>query len=813
MNAGFTSSSRRACDSLSWTQIRLQPCILALALALAALAGVPRAAAGSISYPLSAFTLINANADGTVESLDGVTASITGGNNGSGLDGTTDLQTLALVDGTIQFHYLFLSADEPGFDWAGYVVSDIFTQLADTSGDEGDASFPVLAGQLFGFRVETADNGGEPGVFTVSSFDVPVASPEPLTMPLSMIAIVFMGYRLKGVGTRPLREVNTMKASLLTLLVLIIASALTQTARAQTVYAGAPVTGQLFLSGTVNLTQLAQGTVTQLKPLLTAAPSSTGSTADLTKLIPFLHPPLSGASRGTIKAVPHTAAISILSRAGSVPQALAVSQASVTLGFDGLTHAQQQLANNGNQYNVEPPSPSIAVGNGYVLEGVNNAIQIYNTSGTPVLAKVLSSNEVFGLAPAINQANGVAGPFPTDMRVYYDSGMNRWFILQRAQDNDTAGNLLPSSHLYMAVSQTGDPSATFNNYVMDTSDQSNFFGCPCFPDYLQIGSDQYGFYIAANEYNAFFPFFVDATVLAISKASLTAGAAAPTAVQFTLPFATGYEFAIQPATTPPGASTFLASGGVEFLVSTQGRFAIDSALAVWAMTNTSTLWTSTPSLKLMMVNTTVQSYSYPDVANQKPGTLTYGSTLKPPGQLAFLDGSDDRVLSVSYAGGRLYVTTAASVVDSTNHLRVGGAYYILSPTLRAGVLNAPVLRQGTLVVNGNHLLRPSVAVNAQGNGAIVFTVVGSDYFPSVAFVPISVTSTSSAMQIVAAGTGPEDGFSGYIDTTQVGVARWGDYATAVAASDGSIWMTAEYIPNAPRVPKANWGTYVFRYVP
>src|SRR6185437_8433103 len=220
-------------------------------------------------------------------------------------------------------------------------------------------------------------NGGEPGVFTVSSFDVPVATPEPLTMPLSMIAIVFIGCRLKGVGARPLREVNKMKASLLILLVLIIASVLTQTARAQTVYAGAPVTGQLFLSGTVNLTQLAQGTVTQLKPLLTAAPSSAGSTTDLTKLIPFLHPPLSGASRGTIKEVPHGAAISIVSRAGSVPQALAISQASVTLGFDGLTHAQQQLANNGNQYNVEPPSPSIAVGNGYVLEGVNNAIQIY----------------------------------------------------------------------------------------------------------------------------------------------------------------------------------------------------------------------------------------------------------------------------------------------------------------------------------------------------------------------------------------------------------------------------------------------------
>ena len=114
---------------------------------------------------------------------------------------------------------------------------------------------------------------------------------------------------------------------------------------------------------------------------------------------------------------------------------------------------------------------------------------------------------------------------------------------------------------------------------MDTTDSQNFFGCPCFPDYMQIGADQYGFYITADEYNAFFPFFVDATILAISKTSvLSAGAATPTAVQFTLPFATGYEFAIQPATTPPGASNFLASGGVEFFVSSQARFSIDRAL-------------------------------------------------------------------------------------------------------------------------------------------------------------------------------------------------------------------------------------------
>ena len=47
---------------------------------------------------------------------------------------------------------------------------------------------------------------------------------------------------------------------------------------------------------------------------------------------------------------------------------------------------------------------------------------------------------------------------------------------------------------------------------------------------------------------------------------------------------------------------------------------------------------------------------------------------------------------------------------------------IISPTFRAGALNGSVLRQGYLSTPGNHLLRPAIAVNAQGVGAIVFTV-------------------------------------------------------------------------------------------
>src|ERR1017187_945594 len=277
------------------------------------------------------------------------------------------------------------------------------------------------------------------------------------------------------------------------LLLLALPASWTLHAQSQSFYSGVGVTGQLSLTRTVNLAQQAQS------PAKAMFRQSFSTTPEQSKAIPLLHAaPLvitqapQGASRKTAALTPAPAVAGATPLAGAGTQSLSVNPGTQAFGFDGLTHAQQKQANHGNQFNVEPPSQGLAVGNGYVLEGVNNAVQVYSLSGAALLPTVLSSNEVFGLPPAIDYATGIQGVFPTDMRVFFDGGINRWFILQRAQDNDASGYSLPSSHLYLAVSQTGDPTGTYNIYVMDTTDSQNFFGCPCFPDYLQIGADQYG---------------------------------------------------------------------------------------------------------------------------------------------------------------------------------------------------------------------------------------------------------------------------------------------------------------------------------
>jgi hypothetical protein len=263
--------------------------------------------------------------------------------------------------------------------------------------------------------------------------------------------------------------------------------------------------------------------------------------------------------------------------------------------------------------------------------------------------------------------------------------------------------------------------------------------------------------------------------------------------------------------TPPGAVYATARGGVQFFVSTQSLSFSDNRFGLWALTNTASLNT-TPDLTLMQTVIPALPYAFPDVAVQRPGPLPYGSSLFPPGQLSLIHGGrDSRVLSLVYAAGRLYVTFATDAVDKNGKRLVAGAWAVLFPSLRGLELTAPVWRSGYLMLTNSNVLRPAVAVTAQGQGAIAFTLVGPDYFPSAAYVPVSDFTPGTVSRIAALGAAPQDGFSGYEPFAQ-GVSRWGDYSGAVAAQDGSIWMTMQYIPNAPRTELANWGTRLVRYV-
>jgi hypothetical protein len=508
------------------------------------------------------------------------------------------------------------------------------------------------------------------------------------------------------------------------------------------------------------------------------------------------------------------------------PSGNAVAAGSSAFGFNGLSHLDQRLAGtgiyNGTQFSLEPPDQALCVGNGFVLESVNTALAVYNPSGQ-MLQGPVALNQFFGLAPEIIRSNPpVYGDFTSDPKCYYDPDTNRWFLtLLQIDVQPSTGDFLPHSSVLIAVSQSGNPTGGWNRFKLDTTNDGtngtpNHAGCPCLGDQPLIGADQYGFYISTNEFPLFTAGFNGAQVYAMSKTALAAGTLPPVAMFGSMPLAEGPSYSLQPATVPPGGSYETRAGGTEYFLSALDFNAtLDNRIAVWALSNTSSLNSGTPNVKLQNVVIDSEVYGQPPDAQQRPGPLPLAAALtKNMGKdqkLSFIAGNDDRMNQVVFAGGKLWSGVNTVVKTPNGPTRVGIAYFIVSPSIsNNGVLTAQMAKQGYVAVNQNNVMYPSIGVNAQGKGAMVFTLVGPDYYPSAAYVLIDAANGAGDVHIAGAGTEPEDGFTGYQDGR---TSRWGDYSAAVADATGNIWMATEYIPGGPRTSLANWGTHVSRVTP
>ena len=489
-------------------------------------------------------------------------------------------------------------------------------------------------------------------------------------------------------------------------------------------------------------------------------------------------------------------------------------------GFNGISHRDQRLADGGNQFSIEPPDQGFAVGNGLIVEAVNLAIRVRRTNGV-VLAATRGLNGFFGLPPAILRTSPpVYGPFVSDPKCYFDRDTQRWFVTVLEIDTDPAtGNLLSHSAVLLAVSQSADPTGGWNVYSLDTTNNTgtpDHQGCPCFGDQPLIGADANGFYITTNEFPIAGDGFNGAQVYAISKAALAAGPAnLPPVVSFSgLPLAEGPAYTLQPAITAAGGTHAAGNGGTEYFLSALDfNGTLDNRIAVWALTNTSSLNGVTPSLRLQSAVLESQVYGQPPDAQQRPGPLPLadlifsGALGKASTQhLPLLAGNDDRMQQVTFAAGKLWSSLNTVVKPKNGPVRVGAAYFAVTPSWSGSTLGGAISLQGYLSLSQNNLLFPSVGVNKDGKGVIAFTLVGDDYYPSVGYAPVD-GSGAGAIRIVAPGASPADGFTGY-PIFGGRTERWGDYSAAVADTDGSIWFANEYVPSTPRTTLANWGTFI-----
>ena len=116
------------------------------------------------------------------------------------------------------------------------------------------------------------------------------------------------------------------------------------------------------------------------------------------------------------------------------------SRIRLQLRVQGLNHYQQRYSRGGNQFSVEPPDQGMCVGNGYVVESVNDVFNVFSqatgasllpdNTATNIVAgfprnvnHAVDLNSFYGYAPAIDRANGnVRGEFVTDPSMHLRRG-------------------------------------------------------------------------------------------------------------------------------------------------------------------------------------------------------------------------------------------------------------------------------------------------------------------------------------------------------------------------------------------------------
>jgi hypothetical protein len=516
------------------------------------------------------------------------------------------------------------------------------------------------------------------------------------------------------------------------------------------------------------------------------------------------------------------------------------------------------------------------VGNGFVLETVNDTLRIFDTTGKPVTAPT-DLNSFYGYAPAIVRPAKLTdptlyGPSITDPSCTFDVQTQRWFhvVLTLDRFTITKPGLSGTNHLDIAVSATPDPTGACNIYSVPVQDDGTQgtpnHHCalgPCLGDYPHIGADANGFYITTNEFSLFGPGFYGAQIYALSKAQLAAGASLINVVQFdTSDQSLGVQLDGKPGvpgnpgfTVWPALSTgnqFEGSqGGTEYFLSSEAVFqdsGSDSRLRVWSVTNTSSLNTL-PALGISANVVNTIPYAVPGHSTQKPGdvplanclsdsSLFVGSpTLKGCWRLVTggagpfpdtekkVDSNDSRMQQVVLANGKLWGALDTGLDFSAEKdptPRAGIAYFVINP--HAGKVD----QQGYAGLPGNNLTYPAIAVTQSGRGVMAFTLLGDGHFPSAGYAGIDAKIGVGDLHVAAEGAGPDDGFTGYKPASAFGSRpRWGDYGAA--ATDGnSIWIASEYVNQTcnfatfvntnfrcgdTRTQLGNWGTRISKIVP
>jgi hypothetical protein len=503
--------------------------------------------------------------------------------------------------------------------------------------------------------------------------------------------------------------------------------------------------------------------------------------------------------------------------ATTAEQSLSVAQQGSVLARTGVNAWQQETYGG---YNLEPPDPTLCASPSFVVQVVNNQIQISDSNLNHLTAPI--PNEAFF---------GDFTNFIFDPACTYNHSTGRWYYTLAVTDG------LTFSGVYIAVSTSSDPRSPWFLYFMDVGNFGGAGACAaglCLADQPLLGSDQYTLAISTNQFDISglgncLTGFCGAAYVLVDKVALALGLPFPNAVAYDISnspaispdfdfgdciFAFGpCWYSIQPADSGNGRYD-TRNGGTQWAMSALEFFGIgDNRIAVWQFRNTQTIGAFFPNITATM---DVKHFPFgiyinpPDAAQPQNPTSPIQVNGNPLGDFLVLVGlcppgtapagcsnpgriqtEDDRmkdtVVTAQTNGHRIMWGGLTSDVGGRAGIHLFGV------ELGTTALNSTLVSHWILHNSAADVYFPAVASFDDGTAVVAYTVSASNLYASSGFSGFSTATAPSGIGIANLGHGVQDGFTQY-PIVFGGRARWGDYSGAATAL-GRIYFTSEFIPD------------------
>lgn len=395
-----------------------------------------------------------------------------------------------------------------------------------------------------------------------------------------------------------------------------------------------------------------------------------------------------------------------------------------------------------------PPDDNGTAGPNHYMQTINVKYTIYDKQGT-LLAGPTNLNTLFAGVPGANNNDG-------DPIILYDEQADRWLVAE------FSGIYNNPDYMLIAISTSNDPTGTWDrwSFVMNG-----------FPDYMKFGIWRDGYYMGTNTGSG-------DDIYVFERDVMLAGGSSPQMVQFNNPNRPNSGFhcvlpidndgAFAPSGTPGGFITINddAWGG--------------GADAIWIF-KLNVNWT-TPA------NSTFQRSQ---VINVTAFDSNFGSSwenIRQPGTSQKLDAINQilmhRAQYRNFGGTQTIVCNHTVDVDNTDH--AGIRWYELEYVGTTWQIR----QQGTYAPDAHSRWMGSIAMNANHEIGLAYSVSSSSVYPGIRYTGQSASANAAANGLM--DIAEETIWTG--TASQTSSERWGDYANLALDpnDDATFWFTTQY---------------------